>query len=1012
LPAVDRELLIDPHGNVGNRSPRAVFLATIIVAVLVVGAIAGLMAQLVNNVHPSPPETRGKVPAGILYTTHSPISIFGNAEFTTANGVSGGAGTASDPYIIADWDINASTANGIWIHGTDAHFVVRDCYVHDGSYGSSTFYGIYLDSYCTNGTVENNTCSYNYGGIALDLSSNNTLINNNCSSNAENGIFVDYSSNNTLSGNNCDLNGYDGIYLYSSGSNTMSTINCSSNSRYGIHLALSGNNTLINNNCSSNGFEGFYLSSSSNFNVVVSNRGFWNTYGCIDVSSSSNNMLINNNCSSNGNDGMYLGESSNNTLINNNCSSNTGWGIYLYSSSNNTLSSNNCSSNSADGIELDASSDFNVVVSNRGFWNAYNGIDVVSSSNNTLNNNNCSNNDYGIWLESSCNNSLTNNTCSSNEYDGIFLYVSSNNNHLGNNTCTDSSYAGIDLYSSRYNTLINNKCMNNEEGIFFEDSNGNNLIDNNCSFNQDVGIYLSTSNSNNSLSNNICSDNRYGIELVTSNGNTLCNNTCISNDEAAIDLRYSDSNTLCENNFSSNRNNGILLVESSSNNITRNQLYFNVAEGLWTTGSACSNNMIWNNTFMDNNGASSTYDPSHIQASDDGTANWWNSTEGYGNYWSDWTAPDVNPPYGIVDEPYNISGSAGAKDFYPLTWPPGLILTSPNGGEQWQAGMTYQIGWTWSGMVFPVALQLYKGGTLDSTIVSSTANTGTYDWTIPASQVVGTDYKVRIGSADGTGVSDQSDDEFSITGAVTLTAPNGGERWIAGTTSSITWTSTGGGLGNMKIDLYEGGSFVSTLAQSPANDGSFDWSIPANQTVGSDYRIKLESTTYSWISDDSDNDFTIGGSITVTSPNGGEEWAVDGTHYVNWTYTGNGLGSVKIELYNGTSLVYVVATSTTNNGSYVWTVPDTVTLGSNYRIRITSIADIDTYDESNDPFSIVKKQSEGPATTSADNLVIIGVIVAAIVLALVGLLLVKKRKKTHSQAESEKESLPPTPPEA
>ena len=644
------------------------------VIVLTVGVVAGLMVQIGGNGESEPSETPVRTPATILYSAHNPISISGNGEFTAANGVVSGSGIASDPYIIADWDINASTANGIWIHGTDAHFAVRDCYVHDGSYGSSTFCGIYLDYYCTNGTVENNTCSYNYNGIALDLSSNNTLINN----------------------------------------------NCSSNFHYGIRLDLSGNNTLINNDCSSNGGEGFYLSSSSNFNVVVSNRGFWNTFGCIDLTSSSNNMLVNNNCSSNGNDGIYLGESNNNTLINNTCSSTTGWGMYFYSSCNNTLSSNNCSSNRLDGIELDASSDFNVVVSNRGFWNGHSGIEVVSSSNNTLtnntcssndddgislysssnntlsdnncsnnddgiyllssssntlSNNTCSNNDYGMWLESSSSNTLTNNTCSSNYYDGILIYVSSNNNCLSDNTCSDS-YAGIDLYSSHNNTLINNKCVNNEEGIFFEDSNSNNLTDNNCSFNNDIGIYLSTSNDNNCLSNNICSNNQYGIELVSSMGNKLCNNTCISNDETAIDLWYSDSNTLSDNNCSSSRNNGIFLVESSNNNITRNQLYYNGALGVWIMNGECSDNMIWNNTLVDNNGASSTYDPSHIQAYDDGTANWWNSTDAYGNYWSDWNSPD-NDMDGIVDAPYEIAGSAGAKDWYPLTERPDIAEEPP-----------------------------------------------------------------------------------------------------------------------------------------------------------------------------------------------------------------------------------------------------------------------------------------------------------------------------------------------
>jgi len=85
--------------------------------------------------------------------------------------------------------------------------------------------------------------------------------------------------------------------------------------------------------------------------------------------------------------------------------------------------------------------------------------------------------------------------------------------------------------------------------------------------------------------------------------------------------------------------------------------------------------MIWNNIFYHNNGTGDTYDPLLVQAYDDGTNNWWNSTEGYGNFWSDWTTPD-NDFNGIVDIPYNISGSSGAKDYYPQTIAP--IIPEPS----------------------------------------------------------------------------------------------------------------------------------------------------------------------------------------------------------------------------------------------------------------------------------------------------------------------------------------------
>jgi len=91
-------------------------------------------------------------------------------------------------------------------------------------------------------------------------------------------------------------------------------------------------------------------------------------------------------------------------------------------------------------------------------------------------------------------------------------------------------------------------------------------------------------------------------------------------------------------------------------------------------------NEIWNNTFIDNNGAGIIYNPIHIQAYDSGSNNRWNSTEGYGNNWSDWQSPDYDFD-GIVDNPYYISGSAIAKDHFPcagyigIPEPPIFILT-------------------------------------------------------------------------------------------------------------------------------------------------------------------------------------------------------------------------------------------------------------------------------------------------------------------------------------------------
>ncbi|MGE5340884.1 MAG: BACON domain-containing protein [Candidatus Omnitrophota bacterium] len=63
--------------------------------------------------------------------------------------------------------------------------------------------------------------------------------------------------------------------------------------------------------------------------------------------------------------------------------------------------------------------------------------------------------------------------------------------------------------------------------------------------------------------------------------------------------------------------------------------------------------------------------------------------------------------------------------------------------------------------------------------------------------------------------------------------------------------------------------------------------------------------------------------ITLTSPNGGEEWTVGTSHSIHWSYTGT-ISNVKIQysINNGSSWITVV-NSTTNTGSYSWVIPNT-----------------------------------------------------------------------------------------
>ena len=99
------------------------------------------------------------------YDDHDPITIDGNSEFTAANGVTGGSGTQSDPYIIEDWEIDGGgSGNGILIKNTDVYFVIQNCYIHHcGSLYADS--GIALLT-VENGMVRNSICSNNgWNGI-------------------------------------------------------------------------------------------------------------------------------------------------------------------------------------------------------------------------------------------------------------------------------------------------------------------------------------------------------------------------------------------------------------------------------------------------------------------------------------------------------------------------------------------------------------------------------------------------------------------------------------------------------------------------------------------------------------------------------------------------------------------------------------------------------------------------------------------------------------------------------
>ncbi len=197
----------------------------------------------------------------------------------------------------------------------------------------------------------------------------------------------------------------------------------------------------------------------------------------------------------------------------------------------------------------------------------------------------------------------------------------------------------------------------------------------------------------------------------------------------------------------------------------------------------------------------------------------------------------------------------------------GITVAIPNGGESWNAGGTYTIRWTYTGNPGSnVKIELFKNGVLNRTITSSTSigsgGNGSYNWAIPATQTGGTDYKIKVTSTSNSSYTDMSDNNFTIIAAtITVTLPNGGENWRRGTTQTIRWTYTANPGSNVKIELLKGGSLNRTITSSTSigsgGNGSYNWAIPSTQTAGTDYKVRITSTSNTTIKDTSNNNFTI-----------------------------------------------------------------------------------------------------------------------------------------------------------
>ena len=225
--------------------------------------------------------------ARVSYLTHDPIAIYTDAGFTPENGTTDGTGTAEDPYIIENWEIDATDGIGILMLATSAHYVIRNVHVYGaGSHGmylwsssNGTVEGCLLDSgtvgmlamgvsgcNITGNTITNQEIGIElFGGRWANITEN-TMLNNNVSS-----LFVYYSDNSSISSNICSNSNMSGAVFAESGNMWIGNNVFSNNGYYGILTNDTHDMVIEGNDVTSDHLYGVYLGNSTDIRVFHNN---------------------------------------------------------------------------------------------------------------------------------------------------------------------------------------------------------------------------------------------------------------------------------------------------------------------------------------------------------------------------------------------------------------------------------------------------------------------------------------------------------------------------------------------------------------------------------------------------------------------------------------------------------------------------------------------------------------------------------------------------------------------
>jgi hypothetical protein len=232
----------------------------------------------------------------------------------------------------------------------------------------------------------------------------------------------------------------------------------------------------------------------------------------------------------------------------------------------------------------------------------------------------------------------------------------------------------------------------------------------------------------------------------------------------------------------------------------------------------------------------------------------------------DWTVSGPNTTVAIVRVSWMEGPMSDVSNVAFTIADPYIAVTRPARGSNWGFGTQQSQAWTTNlgpADLVDVVLSVDGAQTFPTVLSSGTAATANLSrFVVPALAQQTSRARVRVRWANppsGTTLLATSPVDFTLAlPFVTVTAPNGGEVWVAGTRPVIRWVHNLGSLEGVAIHLsFDGGStYGTTIVSGTVSDGSHGYTVPSTAITGA-ARVRVSWLREPSVADASDATFQV-----------------------------------------------------------------------------------------------------------------------------------------------------------